>query len=274
MVRLDHANSKFSKMELADASVMSNIWIRKAHRKPLLLFTAPFMVTKPSKLLCTPKKMKESNKVTNSPTCSLEIFQPIILRNNSLNFSNHSVQSTPPLFNQREDQALYPTKITNQLPRQSKRQTWNWRSMDRPFLFHLTFTRKNLNYNQKTALWTQLSKIKKKCSNPTSMLNSFQRVSLKQKLSRNSERQEPFSLLSLRITKSTITARNSQAIKSDMSFTRMSNVHKNASNSLTNQDASAITRSLLRSISGKLRMIWSKQDTRNKEITSPNSLIS
>lgn len=87
------------------------------------------------------------------------------------------------------------------------------------------------------------------------MLNSFQRVSLKQKLSRNSERQEPFSPLSLRTTKSTITARNSQAIKSDMSFTRMSNVHKNASNSLINQDASATTRSLLRSISGKLRMI-------------------
>jgi len=273
MVRLDHANSKFSKMELADASVMSNIWIRKAHRKPLLLFTAPLMVTKPSKLSCTPKKMKESNKVKNSPTCSLEIFQPIIPKNNSLNFSNHSVQSTLPQSSQREDQALYHTKITNQLLKQSKRQIWNWRSMDKLFLFHLTFTKKNLNYNQKTAHWTQLSKIKKKCSNLISTLNSFQRASLNKKLRRNSAKQEPFSQLSLRTTKQTTMVKNSRAIKSDTSFTRMSNVHKNASNSSINQDASVTTRSLLRSISGRLKMIWSKQDTRNKEITSPSSSI-
>jgi len=215
--------------------------------------------------------MKGNNKVTNSPTCSLETFQPIILRTNSLNFSSHSVLLTQPLFNQREEQALYHTKTTNQLPRQLKRPTWNWRSMDRPFLFHLTYTRKNLNYNQKTALWTQLSKTKRKCSNLTSMSNSSQRVSLNKKLRRNSAKQETSSPSSSRTTKSTTTVRNSQAIKSDTFFTRMSNVHKNASNSSINQDASATTRSHLRSISGKPRMIWNKQDMRNRETMLPNS---
>lgn len=54
----------------------------------------------------------------------------------------------------------------------------------------------------------------------------------------------------------------------------MSNVHKNASNSSINQDVSATTRNLLKSISGKLRMIWSKQDMKSKEIMLPSSSIS
>ena len=76
-VQLNHANSKFSKMESLDVLDMFNMTSKMQQRKPLKILIAACKMAKKLRCNNTLRKRIDKNKVRNLQTYSSRTFQPM-----------------------------------------------------------------------------------------------------------------------------------------------------------------------------------------------------
>lgn len=156
---------------------------------------------------------------------------------------------------------------TQKLP---KRQlTWSWELRIRPSWY--------LNISKEERMtWllqgkTQLSRIRRRLSNLTSMLDSSQRMSLSKFSKRNSLRQDQSLQSNWRTIDKQSQESHSPTIKWAMCYTRMCSLHKDASSNSMSQIALASLKKHSRSISGNHRMTWNNRQKRKTQLGSNSS---